>query len=341
VLTIDADAHVIETDQTWDYLDAADEQHRPRVVVEAGADGATAESWLIDGKLHARQANVGQDTPRESRELLEVERRLSHMDELGVDVQVIYPTLILKPLSSHPEVERALCQTYNRWMSAIWKRSRNRLRWVAVVPLLSMDAALAELAAAKERGACGVLVRPLEGGRRLGDPYFAPLYEAASRLDVPICVHSGNGTAMLRDFYATDCGFSAFKLSGVGAFHELLFNEVPARFPNLRWGFVELSAQWVPYALHDLARRFEKRGKRLSPDVLRESRVYVACETHDDLPYVLRYVGEDNLVIGSDYGHADTTAELEALRRFLAGSELDPRVIGKILDDNARALYGI
>src|SRR5438105_4896542 len=98
MLIIDADAHVIETEQTWDYLDAAAVRYRPRVVVEPSAGGAPAESWLIDGKLHARQANVGQDTPRESRELLDVERRLRHMDELGVDLQVIYPTLVLKPL---------------------------------------------------------------------------------------------------------------------------------------------------------------------------------------------------------------------------------------------------
>jgi predicted TIM-barrel fold metal-dependent hydrolase len=56
---------------------------------------------------------------------------------------------------------------------------------------------------------------------------------------------------------------------------------------------------------------------------------------------VLQYAGEDNLVIGSDYGHADTATEIEALRRLKENDALSPRAIDKILDDNARALYGL
>lgn len=61
----------------------------------------------------------------------------------------------------------------------------------------------------------------------------------------------------------------------------------------------------------------------------------------DDLPYVLQYAGEDNLVIGSDYGHADTSSELEPLRHLKQEGKVPPRVVDKILDDNARALYGL
>ncbi|MBI2991762.1 MAG: amidohydrolase family protein, partial [Deltaproteobacteria bacterium] len=57
--------------------------------------------------------------------------------------------------------------------------------------------------------------------------------------------------------------------------------------------------------------------------------------------YVLNYAGEDNLVIGSDYGHADTASELEALRNLKRQGEVSPGVINKILDDNPRALYGL
>ncbi len=63
--------------------------------------------------------------------------------------------------------------------------------------------------------------------------------------------------------------------------------------------------------------------------------------TDDDLPYILKYSGEDNIVIGSDYGHADTSAEIEALRKLKQKGEIEPRVIDKILYDNAKALYGL
>ena len=95
---------------------------------------------------------------------------LGHMDQLGVDVQVMYPTLFLTQVSGRPEVEMALCKAYNRWMGSKWAQSGGRLRWIATLPLLSMDEALEEMAFAKEHGACGVLKKGREcGGRPAGD----------------------------------------------------------------------------------------------------------------------------------------------------------------------------
>jgi predicted TIM-barrel fold metal-dependent hydrolase len=81
------------------------------------------------------------------------------MDELRVDVQVLYPTLFLHALTNRPEVELALCKSYNRWIAAMTEKSRGRLRWVAVLPLLSIDRAVEELRWAKDRGACGIQER--------------------------------------------------------------------------------------------------------------------------------------------------------------------------------------
>ena len=39
--------------------------------------------------------------------------------------------------------------------------------------------------------------------------------------------------------------------------------------------------------------------------------------------------------------HADTSSELEALRLLKEHGDVDPAVIDKILDDNARALYAL
>ena len=48
-------------------------------------------------------------------------------------------------------------------------------------------------------------------------------------------------------------------------------------------------------------------------DLLRRSRIYVACQSQDDLPYILQFGTEDNLMVGTDYTHADQSAELLAL----------------------------
>ncbi|MBI2359438.1 MAG: amidohydrolase [Deltaproteobacteria bacterium] len=338
---IDADAHVLETERTWHYMKGSEREFRPVIVSAAGPGDTVSEYWLIDGRLQPKSQNVGQDAPRESREMEDIEARIRHMDELEVGVQVLYPSIFLRPITNRPEIELALSRSYNRWLVDICEKGKGRLRWVAVLPLLSMDRALEEARFAKEKGACGIFIRGLEGERRLCDPYFFPLYEEASRLNLPICVHSATGSFTVHDFFVREPGFCKFKLAVVGAFHSLIFDGIPDRFPGLKFAFIEVSAQWIPYAIHDLAKRFERLGKPLKKNLLKDSRIYVACQTDDDLGYVVQYAGEDNLVIGSDYGHADTASEIEALRRLREKGEVDPAVINKILDDNPRALYGL
>ncbi|MGH7824538.1 MAG: amidohydrolase family protein, partial [Candidatus Binatia bacterium] len=338
---IDSDAHVLESERTWDYMLESERALRPRIVATPDNASSGGESWLIDGTYIGKARNVGQDTAREAREMQDIKARIKHMDDLAVDVQVLYPTVFLRPFTRRPDVELAVTRSYNRWLTDIWKAAPDRLRWVAVLPLLTMDKALAEARFAKENGACGIFMRGLEGDKRVSDSYFFPLYEEAARLDLPVCVHSGTGSFAVHEFFADECGFSKFKLAVVGSFHTLIFNEIPDKFPKTRFGFIEVSSQWVPYAIHDFAKRFERRGIKVDKtDVLRKNRIYVACQTDDDLPYVLKYSGDDMIVIGTDYGHNDTSSEILALRKLREAGDVPPHVVRKILDDNARALYG-
>jgi predicted TIM-barrel fold metal-dependent hydrolase len=263
------------------------------------------------------------------------------MDELEVDVQVLYPTLLLRPVADNPRLDYALARSYNRWLASIWKHGGDRLRWVAVPPLLTMDKVRDEMKFAKDNGACGIFMRGLECELPLSDPYFYPLYEIAGELDLAICIHLGNGSFDVHDFYTKDTPFTKFKLPTIGAFHSLVFNEIPARFPKVRWGVVEVSADWLPFILRDLRGRFKKRGKRLPDNVLTANRIYVACEVTDDLPGVLAVAGEDNLLIGTDYGHTDNSSQIEALRMLRDVPGIPPRAVDKILWDNPKTLYGL
>lgn len=339
---IDADAHVLETNRTWEYMVGFEKEFRPRIVTPAHNKASGDEFWLVDGRLHAKSTNVGEDTPEASREMSDVAARIKHMDEMGVAIQVLYPTIFLRPITTKPEIDLALSRSYNRWLADIWKVGNKRFGWTAVLPLLSMEKAVAELDFALKNGACGVFIPGLVGDRRLSDPYFFPLYDALSEAEIPLCVHSATGSFTQHDLFFSEPGFSKFKLAVVGSFHSIIWDQIPERFPNLRIGFIEVSSQWVPYAFHDLAKRFkQKRGITLSRDLLKESRIFVACQTDDDLDYVLEYTGEDNVVIGTDYGHADTSSEIEALQKLKEDGKVSARVTGKILDDNARALYGL
>jgi predicted TIM-barrel fold metal-dependent hydrolase len=297
----------------------------------------------VDGTLRLKSRNVGKNTPMASRELRDPQVRLRHMDELGIDIQVIFPTIFIIPLTPRPEIELALCRSYNRWMADIWQQAKERLRWVAVLPLFSMDKVFAEAKFAKENGACGIFLRGSECERLLSDDYFFPLYDAASHLDLPICIHSATGSTALFDYYKYETiGFAKFKLVIVGAFHNLVMDKIPERFPKLKIAFLEVSAQWLPYVLTDLAKRYRLQGRELnSKNLLHDSRFYVGCETSDDLPYIIQAAGDDNLVVGTDYGHADSATELAALDGVCTDKRLSPATASKIVGANAQALYSL
>jgi predicted TIM-barrel fold metal-dependent hydrolase len=93
--------------------------------------------------------------------------------------------------------------------------------------------------------------------------------------------------------------------------------------------------------LNDLALRFRKSGRRLPKDLLKTYNIYVACQVTDDLPIILPCAGEDNLVIGTDYGHTDTSSEIEALRLLKSRGTIPTHVIDKILGANPARLYGL
>ena len=337
--TIDADAHVHETEKTWDYMEGSDQRFKPLVV---SSNNDQRSFWMIDGKIFGKGGNVNKEIPAAVREMRDIESRLKHMDELDIDVQVLYPSLFLKPLTSKPEVEAAIFRGYNRWMADVWKKSENRLRWAAMVPLMSIDKSIEEARFAKDNGGCGLFFRGLPvGNKLLSDPYYYPIYEEAAKLNLPVCIHASTGDFEWTEIFNNESGFAKFKLAPLSAFHSILNDGVPAKFPTLRFGFIEIRAQWIPYAIVDIRKRFEQKGKPLAKDALRENRLFVACQTDDDLPYVLKYSGEDNIVIGSDYGHADTSSEIEALRRLKDEGEVKPEVIDKILYANAKALYGL
>jgi aminocarboxymuconate-semialdehyde decarboxylase len=338
-MIIDADTHVIETEETWEYLEGPERSYRPRIVAPSQGDSKD-EFWLIDDRLHLKSRNVGRDTPKSSREMRDIDARLKHMDDLGVDIQVLFPTIFLFPLTTKPEIELALSRSYNRWLASKC-HGQSRLRWAAVLPLLSMDRALEEARFCKQNGAAAFFMRGTEGDRLLSDPYFYPLYEEAGRLDLPLCVHSASGSLPLYEFYRYEpVGFSKFKLSIVGAFHSFVVAGVPQMFPRLKMAFLEVSAQWVPYVFRDLLKRFRMRGEEITKDFLRTNRIYVAVETNDDLPYIFQDLGDDNFVIGSDYGHADSATELKALENLRRDARLTEAVVTKILDKNPRQLYG-
>ncbi len=344
LMRIDADAHVDETEATWDYIDKDDELFKP---ISMPTDGRDLK-WCADGIELRRPVRdyLRTGATEATSQLLDVAARLEHLDELRIDVQVLFPTTFIRSrFTGHEELERVLTHSYNRWIAERSALSNGRLRWVAVLPLHNMDEAVNELKWAKEHGAVGVFKKGVEcEGRGIADPYFFPLYEAASALDIPICVHTGSeGRSQL----------SPAALDAVQAFLPIVTSGLVDRFPTLRFGIIEAGVSWVPFLLTNIAAR--SRGEHmqgitldnvLSVDVnlLRDSNIFVACQSHEDLAYVMQFGLEDNLIVGTDYTHADQSAELKALDFVEESGQsgvISAEIATKILDDNPRRFFGL
>jgi len=334
--TIDADAHVIECEQTWSYVE--NEKIRPYMIVPGGG---RPQNWLIDGRVFHRGVNVDKGLPLDICEMRDIEGRLRHMDELEIDVQVLYPSLFLRPLTAKSEVENAICRSYNQWVIEVCRKGKNRLEWVATLPVIDIPSAVAEIEFARAHGACGVFLRGLIEDKRLSHPSLYPIYAAAEKAGLPVCVHASTGDFNWMEMFDGESGFMRFKAPVLSGFHSLVHDGVPKRYPELKFAFVEVRAQWIPYMAVEIARRFDRADNSVARNLIRDNHVYVTCQTDDDLPQVLKYSGEDNLIIGSDYGHNDTSSEIEALRTIKQKGEVEPRIIDKILYDNAKVLYGL
>jgi predicted TIM-barrel fold metal-dependent hydrolase len=350
---IDADAHVIETTDTFSYLDEADAKYTPMMLTQTwGRDQMSKDGnkrrdfWVIDNTLYPIARNVSHgDTTKEQRELKDIGSRLGHMDEMGVEAQVLYPSLFLGAKTDDPACERALIKSYHRWLAHIWKESGGRLRWVAVPPLYSdWPVVRAEMEFAKANGACGIMMVGLELEMPVADPRFYPLYEMAGELDLAICFHSGNHSMQYAKMFRREpTKFMSNRAPGLGAFHSLVMRDVPKRFPKVRWGFVEFSASWVPYVINHLELSFRRnRNEDYSGgSLLAENNFWVACQVTDDMPYILKFTGEDHLVIGTDYGHNDQATEIHAIQKLKENGSLPASAVDKILDANPRRLYGL
>ena len=131
---VDADTHIAEPEAMWKLIDEKMAPRRP-VLVGLPDDtwfGDRNALWLIDGNIFPKPAGKGSyrlvtpsaqkaekvrgDIAIASREVADVGARVKDMDRLGVDVQVIYPTLFLVYITDDPELDTALSKAYNSWL---------------------------------------------------------------------------------------------------------------------------------------------------------------------------------------------------------------------------------
>ncbi len=347
---IDADTHVDECESTWQSLEAAASRYIPTTItpdagssIPEGMDPQRSRWWLVEGRLSARAVRDEIHHPvRARRELDDIEGRLRDMDGMDVDVQVIFPTFFIRYGNSNLETEANLTWAYNRWLAERCALSDGRLRWTVVLPLSDVDAAVSELRWAKENGACGIFKRGFDLNKPSDDPCFFPIYEEAASLNLPVCIHTGHPLPGQE----WDRGYPV-----MSAFMSIVSSGLPTQFPDLRFGFIEAGASWVPYAISQLqarqrSDRLHERAEafRMHKDLFREDRLFVAIDPVDQIEHLLDFGMEDNLMIGTDYCHSDQSAHLAALKEvenWVSEGRISSDIATKILETNARHFYDL
>jgi predicted TIM-barrel fold metal-dependent hydrolase len=143
---------------------------------------------------------------------------------------------------------------------------------------------------------------------------------------------------------------SARPVGHMCTFMELHFGGVLERHPRLRVVFLECGASWVPYWLFRLEEEGEKfqdlypnfdQNVTMRPVEYWKRQCYCSVEVGEwSLPGVIATVGDDNLVVSSDFPHFDSEFP-EAGEHFMAIQGVSVESKRKILWDNCARLYNL
>lgn len=366
---LDADGHVEEWSATFgdEYLDP--EFHHARPVVIAGEKRAY---WMIQDRVfpqlvgpgcHILGTPTGYGTMKpdittvkpetvDSLELRDTAARIADMTREGLDLQVLYPTLFVAyPLTHDVALYGALCRSYNSWIADATKPAADQLKWVGVVSLADPAEAAREVVRMKSLGAVAVVILGTDGTNTLDDLRYEPFWAQCEQSRMPVAVHVGWSCPPLNQMYdhVYQAAIVPFVMPVQMAFMAIISGGVLDRHPNLKVGFFEAGASWIPYFTDLMDHQWHTaqklpwmgyKAERRPSEYLRGGNVYFTFETEEVLlPQVLDMVGENQFMYASDMPHADR--EEFNSRELKERGDLSEAVKKKLLVTNAQTFYDL
>ena len=200
----------------------------------------------------------------------------------------------------------ALASLYNDCLAEASQAHPEQFVGLATLPMQSVDLTLREIERLPSLpGIRGVCLATCVLDRDLSDPVFTPVWERLEALGLPVFLHPTFVLApdRLDRFYLTNLLGNPFE-TAVAAAH-LIFGGVLDRFPRLEVVLPHAGGAF-PWLVGRLRRGWEKRAdlKPLSADpvsYLRRFHYDTIGYSADVLDYLLRHVGADRIMMGSDY----------------------------------------
>ena len=249
----------------------------------------------------------------------------------------------------------AACRAYNDWLyDYIQASDPQRLFGAAAVSPHDVDTAVAETRrAVRDLGMKAIFLRPnLFNKRSWHDPYYDPLWATCQELNIAVGFHETTGSRMQ--------AAGAERINSLGIAHisthsveqmlacmDVIMGGVMARFPTLRFAFLEGQCGWLPFWLdrmddhHKWRQPYgEMQHLKMLPSeyLLRQGFCAVECD-EEFVTHVVAAIGHDCLVTTTDYPHGDSKYP-EAMDRFL-DLALSAESKTKILWDNTARLYDL
>jgi predicted TIM-barrel fold metal-dependent hydrolase len=346
---IDADGHWIE------YMPVMREEFR-RIGGEAAVQGLAMASERVPNALRMslaerRRRRVGQEafwsTPSENvldRATAMLPRLMyERLDDLGIDLAVIYPTSGLSfHRLQHTERRRAICRAYNVFTADAFREYSDRILPAAIIPMYTPEEAIEEIEFAhtqlgyKVIMVGGLMRRPVpalaeehpEASKFVewydvigidSDHDYDPVWEKCRELKIAPSFHNGARSILLRNSPSNFCynHIGHFASGGHSVCKALFFGGVTRRFPDLNFAFLEGGVGWACMLYADLIGHWEKRNRQA---------IELTSPTKLDRAALL--------ALAQTYGHDPV---VEAIRRG-DGLDADPSLTGGIedLDDYFR-----
>lgn len=254
--------------------------------------------------------------------------RIRHMDECGVDVQVL--SLTTPGVQNlDPADAVSLARRANDLVAATVHRRPDRFGGFATLPTPSPAEAARELErAVSQLGLAGAMLCGRTRERGADHPDFLPIYEAAAALRVPLYMHPQIPQQAVRTVYYSGLGEELdlhFATGGLGWHFEagiqvlrLILSGVFDRFPDLQI----ISGHWGEVVLFYLERidLLSKAASHLDLPVAEYFRrnVHVTPSgifSHRYLSWAVDVLGADRVLFSTDYPYQ--FAGNRGARRFL------------------------
>lgn len=278
-----------------------------------------------------------------NRTFFDADRQVARMAGLGVDRTVVSLATPFVGYGTAPDLGIAAAALYNDEIAALVRADPGRFAGWAFLPMQAPEAAAAELRrAVTTLGLSGGHIASNVNGRYLHSPEYAPIFEAACDLDVPLFVHPANppGRERMADYELAVVSGYLFD-STLNVFH-MIFGGLLDRFPTLRLMITHAGG----YALMLRARmqREVDTNPALAATITRPVGDYLKqlwfdtiCFEPGYMRYVTETVGADRFLLGSDgpfpLGEPDPVG-------FVRRSLGDGPATEGILERNVAALFG-